>query len=177
MDKSNEAWKKFFIFLSVGLIPLVVIFFTYQIPSSDIFFNFLFGITKNASVNISSNNVLLSHTLGIYCRIAIPLSLLFVFLYGKNIKLAKTDVPFSHYVIRLLVFSALCFTYVYAMTFYHLDITNGNRFLKFVSSNDYLLLSYYLVGFSGIYLFLTLLLLLIIKLPEAYRNTSTTKGD
>lgn len=177
MDKSNAAWKKFFSFLAGGLIPLVVIFSFYQIPFSNDVFNTFFEITENVAVNISSNNLLLSHTLGIYCRIAIPLALIFVFLYGKNITLVKTDVPFSYYVIRLFLFAALCLAYTYAMVFYRLDITHGNRFLQFISSNDYLMLSYYMVSFSGIYLFLTLLFLLVIKLPSAYKNTSTTNGD
>ncbi|MEB7587808.1 colicin immunity protein Cui [Serratia rubidaea] len=177
MEKNALAWKRFFVFLIIGLLPFFAIFATYII-NPDIFYSgFLFEATHSADVNISSNNVFLSQVLGMYCRVALPLAIAFVVFYGKYISLSKSDVSFSHYLVRLFLFGAFCAIYTYVTAFCRLDLVNGNRLLKNIASNDYLTLSYYLAIFSGIYIFISLLLLLVLKLPEAYKKASTTHSS
>ncbi|EPK9181678.1 TPA: colicin immunity protein Cui [Serratia marcescens] len=166
------AWKKFFLIALAGCIPLFIIFFTYQTsPNNEIFKSFI-DITKNANSNISSKNILLSKPLGMYTRLAIPLAIYFVLKYSHGIKLKENAITSQFVLTKFIPFTLISIIYVYFMGFYSLDVTTGNRFLKLISSNDYLLLSYYIVSFVGVYLFTMLPLLTLKKMFELIKNAN-----
>lgn len=162
MNDDMYVWKRFFLIALIGCIPMFVIFCIYQLSPNNEAFKIFFDITKNTKSNISSNNIILSKPLGLYARLAVLFSFYFVFTYSDRINLKENAITSKFFITKFIPFSFICFTYIYFIGFYDLDITHGNRFLEFISSNDYLLLSYYLVSFIGMYCF-TMLFLLILK--------------
>ncbi|HGM5307295.1 TPA: colicin immunity protein Cui [Serratia marcescens] len=166
------AWKKFAKIGILGIMPLVLIFVFFKThPNSSIFHDVL-SLTQHVKVNISSNNIPLSKSLGLYIIFGVFFALYFVIKYGSLIKLKENIITTSFILTKFIPFTVICFIYIYFMTFSDLDITKGNRLLKLVSSNNYLLLSYYLVSFIGVYCFSMLFLLVAIKIPAAIKNKS-----
>ncbi|MEE4449883.1 colicin immunity protein Cui [Serratia sp. C2(1)] len=164
------VWKKFAKIGLVGLIPLIFIFVFFKAsPGNPIFYD-IFNLTHSIKSNISSNNILLSKPLGLYVGFAILFSVYFVLKYGNLVKLKQGVITPAFIIMKFVPFSLIAFIYIYFMVFYDLDVTEGNRLLRFVSSSDFLLLSYYLVSFIGVYCFSMLFLLLLIKSFSVVKN-------
>lgn len=170
MNDDMHVWKKFFLIALIGCTPILVVFFIYQISPNNELFKLFIEITKNTNSNISSNNILLSKPLGVYTRFAILFGIYFVLKYSNKIKLKENSITPQFFITKFIPFALISLTYIFFMSFYCLDVTHGNRFLKFISSNDYLLLSYYLVSFFGVYLFTMLLLLTLNKIFKLIKN-------
>lgn len=170
MNDNMYAWKKCLLIALIGLAPLIVIFFIFKISPDKEIFNKLLETTKDINVNTSSNNILLSKPLGIYTRFAFLFSVFFVFKYHNEIKFKKGVVGFKTVIVRLIPFSIVYFIYMYGIAFSNTDVADGNKFLKLISSNDYLLLSYYIVSFTGVYVFSLIFILLLIKIPSIYKE-------
>ncbi|WP_265566802.1 hypothetical protein, partial [Serratia grimesii] len=140
-------------------------------PNNSVFYDVL-ALTQHIKVNISSNNIPLSKSLGLYIIFGVFFAFYFVVKHGSLIELKENIVTTTFILTKFIPFTAICFLYIYFMTLSDLDITKGNRLLKLVSSNDYLLLSYYLVSFIGVYCFSMLFILVAIKIPTAIKNKS-----
>lgn len=172
MNDDLFAWKKFAKVGILGIMPLVLIFVFFKAsPNNSIFYDVL-TLTQDIKVNISSNNIPLSKSLGLYIAFGIFFAIYFAIKYGSLIKLKENIITPAFILTKFIPFTAICFVYIYFMAFYDLDITNGNRLLRLVSSNDYLLLSYYLVSFIGVYCFSMLFILIAIKIPFVIKNKS-----
>lgn len=172
MNNDLIVWKKFAKIGILGVIPLILVFIFFKIsPGNRIFYDVL-ELTKDIRVNISSNNMPLSKLLGLYTVFGVFFAVYFTIRYSGLIKLKENVITSAFIFTKFIPFAIICFLYIYFMAFYDLDITKGNRLLKFVSSNDYLLLSYYLVSFVGVYCFSMLFILIAIKIPAAIKNKS-----
>ncbi|HAT2868060.1 TPA: hypothetical protein I8374_002512 [Serratia marcescens] len=172
MNDDLFAWKKFAKIGFLGIMPLVLIFVFFKAsPNNSVFYDVLI-LTQNMKVNISSNNIPLSKSLGLYIVFGIFFAIYFVIKYGSLIKLKENIITSVFILTRFIPFAVICFVYIYFMAFFDLDITKGNRLLKIVSSNDYLLLSYYLVSFVGVYCFSMLFILIAIKISAAIKSKS-----
>jgi len=162
MSNDLYAWKKFIKIGLIGILPLILIFVFFKAaPESSTLYYFL-ELTKNISTNISSTNLALTKPLGMYCKLAPLFSIYFAVKYLKYVKSnPKTEDKAS------LIFYLLGFLAVYAVIFYifvisAFDINNGGRLLKTTASNDFYILFYYFVVFSGLYA-LTFLLAMLVK--------------
>lgn len=163
MSNDLYAWKKFIKIGLIGILPLILIFIFFKaVPDSHALYYFL-EPTKNMSTNISSTNLELSKPLGMYCKLAPLFAIYFSVNYLKYVKSnPKTEDKIS------LIFYLLGFLVVYAVLFYifvisAFDINNGNRLLQVTASNDFYILFYYLIVFSGLYA-LTFVLTMLVKL-------------
>lgn len=170
MNDDMYAWRKCLLIVFLGLIPLILIFFVFKTSPNNEIFKKLLEVTKEINVNTSSNNILLSKPLGIYTRLSFLFSVFFIIKYHKKINFKKGVVEFRTVMIRFVPFSIIYFIYTYGIAFSNMDIANGNRFLKIISSNDYLLLSYYIISFVGLYVFSVIFMLILIKLPSLYKR-------
>ncbi|MGQ6049813.1 hypothetical protein ACUNHQ_10210 [Serratia sp. IR-2025] len=172
MNDDLFAWKKFAKIGALGIVPLVLIFVFFKFsPNNSVFYDVL-TLTKNMKVNVSSNNMPLSKLLGLYIVFGIFFAIYFVIKYGSLIKLKENIITPAFIFTKFIPFTVICLVYIYFMAFFELDVTRGNRLLKFISSSDYLLLSYYLVSFVGVYCFSMLFILVATKIPAAIKNKS-----
>lgn len=163
MSNDLYAWKKFIKIGLIGILPLILIFVFFKaVPDSPALYYFL-ELTKNMSANISSTNLELTKPLGMYCKLAPLFCIYFSLNYLKYVKSTpKTENKAP------LIFYSLGFLIVYSVLFYifvisAFDMNNGNRLLQVTASNDFYILFYYLIVFSGLYT-LTFVFTMLVKL-------------
>lgn len=166
--ESGIAERKLFMTLAVGLCPLFLLFCYFKLNPTAQLFELGVEITKIHPINISSDNILLSSVLGLYCKLALFFAFYFVIKYRSHLRLKLSGVGLYSIIVRFFLFSIVYAIYIYMFIFCSLDVSHGNRLLKFLSSNDYFLFVYYVITFTGIYLFTSLFLWFLVRFPSEY---------
>lgn len=169
-EESGIAERKLFLTLAVGLCPLFLLFCYFKLNPTSQLFELGVEIAKIHPVNISSDNMLLSSVLGLYCKLALLFSVYFVIKYKNHLKLKLSGVGLHSIIVRFVLFSIVYAIYIYMFIFCSLDVSHGNRLLKFISSNDYFLFIYYVITFTGLYLFTSIFLWFLVRFPSEYKT-------
>lgn len=169
-EEGSFASRKLFKVLAVGLCPLFLLFCYFKLNPTSQLFELGVEIAKIHPVNISSDNMLLSPALGLYCKLALLFAVYFVIKYKNHLKLKLSGVGLYSIIVRFVLFSIVYAIYIYMFIFCSLDVSHGNRLLKFLSSNDYLLFIYYVMIFTLLYFFTSLFLWFLVRFPSEYKT-------
>lgn len=169
-EEGSFASRKLFEVLAVGLCPLLLLFCYFKLNPTAQLFELGVEIAKVHPINISSDNMLLSSVLGLYCKAALFFAVYFVIKYKNHLRLKLSGVRLHSIIVRFVLFSIIYAIYIYMFIFCSLDVSHGNRLLKFLSANDYFLFIYYVITFTGIYLFTSIFLWFLVRFPSEYKT-------
>ncbi|ENL4830248.1 colicin immunity protein Cui [Salmonella enterica subsp. enterica serovar Teko] len=150
--KELDANKIVCLFMAIGMLPLMLLLVLYLYHPHSSLFDFILRSSLDMSLTYSTKNLLLSKSMGFYCKLA-PLFALLVFItFRGNFKFKFPEVNWKTFRV-LLEFTILYFVLIYFLLMYNYDIDDSHRFIDFFSLNDYLLTSFYLLSYSISYLF------------------------
>lgn len=159
-ESNNTANRIMYLFMAIGIIPLLVIFTIYLCNPDSLVLSDIVSGTASLPAVTSLANPLMTKAMDVYCKTA-PLFAFVLFICSfKKRKLIK---PYKH---SALIRSCLLgpffyFFYVYMLLFRNVELTTTGRPVKLMSNNDVTLLLFYI----GLYLSVFILTYFILLIP------------
>ena len=152
-NSNVEANKLLYIFMFIGIVPLLIIFGIYLNNSDSQLLNNIAARTGIFPAVTSSNNPLMTKVMDIYCKSSPLLALLLFVLSIKKRRVIKTTNRGT--LIRSCLLSPFAYLFfIYLFFFRNLELTTAGRPARLMSSNDITLLLFYIFLYLAIF-FLT----------------------
>lgn len=150
-NSNVEANKLLYIFMLIGVIPLIIIFGIYLNNSDSLLLNNIVARTSSLPAVLSSNNPLMTKVMDVYCKSAPLLAfVLFLLSIKKRQLIKKTN---RGILIRSCLFSPFVyFLFIYMFLFRNFELTTSGRPVRLMSSHDLTLLLFYICLYLSIFL-------------------------
>lgn len=154
MNKKNSndvANKLLYIFMSIGIFPLLMIFGIYlHDPYSPLLHSFA-AMTDNLPAVMSSANPLMSKVMDVYCKTAPFWAFI---LFACSIKVRRViNTASRNIMIRACILSPFFYiAFIYLFLFRNLELTTAGGPLRLISGHDILLLFFYMCFYFLIFL-------------------------
>lgn len=157
MEVQNDITKKMLKVLMFAVLPLVIFLIIYIMNQSSIVFDGNESILQGLPNVVSSHNVMLSYSMGLYVKTAPLIAFLFFLFTHKNMMVKKEVAAIS------LILSLLAYYFFYALIFYFAilsshDIAGAGRILRLFSENNILITIFYIALYSSVYVLTVMLL-------------------
>lgn len=152
-ENNDAANKLLYIFLFVGMFPLLIIFGVYLYNPDSPLLNSIAAMTKNLPAFMSAANPLMSKVMDAYCKTAPLMAFL---LFACSIKVRRViNTTNRSIMIRACILSPFFYiAFIYLCLFRNLELTTAGGPVRFMSSHDILLLIFY-IGFYYLIFLLT----------------------
>lgn len=152
-NSNVEANKLLYLFMFIGIIPLVIIFGLYLHNCESQILNNIASRTISFPAIISARNPLMTKVMDVYCKSAPILALLLFALSIKKRQVVKTTN--KSILIRSCLLSPFVYLFfIYMFLFRNIELTTAGRPVRLMSSNDLTLLLFYTFLYLAIF-FLT----------------------
>lgn len=156
-NSNVEANKLLYLFMFIGIIPLVIIFGIYLHNSESQTLNNIAVRTSSIPAIISSHNPLMTKVMDVYCKSAPILALLLFGLSIKKRQIVKTTNRGT--LIRSCLLSPFVYLFfIYMFLFRNFELTTAGRPIRLMSENDISLLLFYIGLYTSVF-FLTYFIL------------------
>ncbi|HCM9136715.1 TPA: colicin immunity protein Cui [Enterobacter cloacae] len=158
----------------ITVIPFIMMFVIYSENPFSPSLNYLAEVTRGLPVLHSANNPLLSSVMSAWCKTA-PFwgGIAFIFSYKyTEVNGAHTT---GHMLKGLALFSALYLPITYMLLIHSAEMTESGKLYRFMSQNDYLLVTLFVTIYSVCYTYTAYYLVIIAATIKTFfwrRNTS-----
>lgn len=167
--EGNKAAKKMFCILLIALIPLFIILGIYLNDPRSPILHSISTSTHNLPAILSSKNLLLSKVMDVYTKTAPLFAIIFFSTSYKKLKL-KDGQSAWHILSLHVLFTAFYLALIYSFLFTNTELTSSERMLKVISSNDFTLSLFFILLYTGIYIFSCLYLWLFSGMYRAFKE-------
>lgn len=154
IDTGNrKANNLFYLFLIIGIMPLLCIFALYYQNPDNLLLNNTAISTKNIPSITSIYNPVMTKVMDVYCKTAPFLAaILYILTFKIRKPIKNTD---RNAVLRSCLLSPLVYaTIIYLFCFRNLELTTAGRPVRLMATNDATLLFFY-IGLYSIIFFTT----------------------
>lgn len=151
MKNGQKIAKHLFVFLFIGLIPFIGIFFALTLNPNMQLFVTIADLTHDWPGMTSAHNPLMSKAMDVYLKF-FPI---FCFLYALST--FKYTIPKDEPHILKPIFAgifviSLCAAMVYYTSYCNHDLSKEFRFHKIISQSDFFMTIYFMFAYSALYI-------------------------
>lgn len=159
-EKNDAANKMFYIFVSIGIVPLLIIWGIYlYIPASPLLID-IAVMTDNLPAITSAKYPLMTKVMDVYCKSA-PLLAVILFILSvkkRNLNSASNRIVVIRSCLIFLLFSIF---FIYIFMFCNFELTTAGGVVRYMSNNSVTLLLIYM----GVYFTLLFFSYFILFIP------------
>jgi len=169
MHSSKTEEKKIIFSLILALVPLVALLLCKLLNSDAELLQFIYDKTVGMPAVTSSESILLSKAMDVYCKTA-PFMAVIVFVLFLESKSLIRKVDAKQLVKGFVSCCILLSCAVYFFMFSSVDLYHSKRFLSLFSYSDYSLTIFYVSLYAIFYLFTLAFLFFLVRIAEMIKE-------